>query len=94
MAGSIHIPDSSQTKREKVLAGVVIQIGDGGSIMKRDKNGPISGPAAVMTHGTHKWECPCEVGDRILYGFLDGEDFEHEGRVWTILDDADVRAIL
>lgn len=92
--GSIHIPDTAQTKREKVLTGTVVRIGDGGRMVKRDKGGPIQGPTAIMTHGSHHWDCPCAVGDRILYGFLDGEDFEHEGRVWTILDDSDVRAIL
>ena len=36
----------------------------------------------------------CAPGDRILYGFLDGEDIEEDGKHYVILENYEVRAIL
>lgn len=50
------------------------------------------GPGRTSRKGVH---VPMSValGDRVLYGFLDGHDFEEDGKQYVILEDSEIRAV-
>lgn len=74
----IIIPGSARTRTDKVLEGTVLKVGNGRLSRKKGVIVPMS----------------VTPGDRVFYGFLDGYDFNVDGKEYVILEDSEVRAIL
>ena len=71
---------------EKTLGGIIIP--------DSAKEKPLKGEIVAVGNGTKDEEMVLHVGDQVLYGKYSGTELEHDGKIYLIMRQSDVLAVL